>query len=72
MAGLVPIRPLHLLLFVWTLPAAIQLIRERRMLNNHFVQYHGNRNHENVWHAITNNLFVATGFVAIAVQCCNK
>ena len=48
MAALVPIRPLRPLVFTWTLPAAIQLIRERRMLNNHFVQQHGNYNHKNV------------------------
>jgi hypothetical protein len=42
------------------------------MLNNHFVQHHGNRNHENAWHAVANNLFVATGFVATAVQYRNK
>ena len=63
MAGLVPIRLICPPPFAWTLPVAIQLIRERRMLNNHFVQQHGNRNHENAWHAVANNLFIATGFV---------
>ena len=72
MAALVPIRPVCPPLFAWTLPAAIQLIRERRMLNNYFVQQHGNRNHENAWHAVANNLFIATGFVATAAQCRNK
>jgi hypothetical protein len=72
MAALVPIRPILPPPIAWTLPAAIQLIRERRVLNNHFVQQHGNRNHENAWHAVANNLFIATGFVATAAQCRNK
>ena len=67
MAGLVSIRPLCLPLFAWTFPTTIQLIRERRMLNNHFVQYYANHNHKNVWHAIANNLFIVIGFVTTTV-----
>ena len=72
MAGLIPIRPFRPPLFAWILPAAIQLIRERRMLNNHFIQHHSNRNHKNAWHAVANNLFVATGFMATVAQYHNK
>jgi hypothetical protein len=58
--------------FAWTLPATIQLIRERRNMNDQFIQRHGNRNHEAAWRTIANNLFASTGFVATVAQCRNK
>ena len=54
--------------FAWTIPTALQLIRERRALNDQFVARHGNRSHEAVWNVVANNLFAATGFQATGDQ----
>lgn len=56
-------------LFSWTIPSAVQLIRERRNLNNTF---RANQNHDAAWQTVANNLFAATGFVVTGAQCRNK
>ena len=70
--SLVPFHPLSPPPFAWTLPAAIQMIRERRNLNSSFQSRHGNRNHETAWVLVANNLFAATSFRATAAQCRSK
>jgi Myb/SANT-like DNA-binding domain len=70
MANLVPVNQLPLPQFAWTLPAAIQLIRERRNLNNQFQS--NTRNHDAAWTQVANNLFAAIRFRATAHQCRSK
>src|SRR5438270_463775 len=55
--------------FTWSLTAALQLIRERRALNNTFIT---NRNHTAAWNQVATNVFAATGFVCTSDQCRNK
>jgi hypothetical protein len=55
--------------FSWSLTAAIQLIRERRALNNTF---RSNRNHTAAWTQVANNIFAAVGFVCTHDQCRSK
>jgi hypothetical protein len=72
MAALIPFHPLPPAPFMWTLPAALQLIQERRNLNSLFAPGHANRNHAAAWTQVSNNLFAATGFNATPNQCRNK
>jgi hypothetical protein len=58
--------------FMWTLPAAVQLVRERRVLNHLFASRTRNTNYDGAWAQISNNLFAATGFVATPNQCRSK
>src|SRR5271170_3028988 len=55
--------------FVWSLPAALQLIIERRNVHNTFCT---SRNHTAAWNQVANNIFMATGFVCTTDQCRNK
>ena len=55
--------------FTWSLTAALQLIRERRALNNTFIT---NRNHTATWNQVTTNIFAATGFICTSDQCRSK
>jgi hypothetical protein len=55
--------------FQWTMNAAIQLIRERRQLNDQFAR---SRRHGALWNNIANNVFAITGLVVIPDQCKNK
>ena len=67
--ALVPFFPPGRPQFSWTLPSAVQLIRERRNLNNTF---RSNQNHDVAWQTVANNLFAATGFVVTGAQCRHK
>ena len=55
--------------FAWSLPAALQLIIERRNVHNTFCT---SRNHTAAWNQVANNIFMATEFVCTADQCRNK
>ena len=72
MNALVPFHPLPPPPFAWTLPAALQLIRERRILNNLFQPRHGHRSHGPAWNQVAINLFATSGFNATADQCRSK
>ena len=54
--------------FQWTNNAAIQLIRERRILHDQFERIPNNRM-INLWTLIANRIQAATGFVATPQQC---
>src|SRR5271154_3107364 len=67
--ALVPYHPLAPQTFAWSLPAALQLIRERRNVHNTFCT---SRNHTAAWNQVANNIFMAIGFVCTGDQCRNK
>lgn len=71
-AQLVPFHTLPPPPFMWTLPAAIQLVRERRALNHLFATRTRDTNYDALWVQISNNLFAATGFAANPNQCRSK
>lgn len=56
-------------IFSWSLNAALQLVRERRNLNDTF---RTSRNHTTVWGQVANNIFAAVGFNCTGDQCRNK
>jgi Myb/SANT-like DNA-binding domain len=62
----VPYNPPLPLPFQWTINAAIQLIRERRQLNDRFAR---RRHHGTLWTNIANNVFAITGLAVIPNQC---
>lgn len=69
MAQLVPYHQPAPQTFSWSLNAALQLIRERRNLNNTF---RTSRNHTAAWNQVANNIFAAVGFVCTSDQCRSK
>ena len=69
MAQLVPFYRSAPQTFIWSLTAALQLIRERRVLNTTFIT---NRNHTAAWNQVATNIFAATRFVCTSDQCCSK
>ena len=72
MAALAPplAAPLNLP-FQWTNLAALQLIRERRALQQQFEACAG-RNQDPLWRMVSTNLFNNIGFVASPHQCRSK
>src|SRR5277367_2132116 len=67
--ALVPYHQLVPQTFSWLLPAALQLIRERRNVYNTFCT---SCNHTAAWNQVANNIFMSIGFVCTADQCRNK
>ena len=57
--------------FSWTLPAALQLIRERRNLQQQF-DAAGTRNYGPLWDTVSQGLQNTIGFAATANQCRTK
>jgi len=69
MAQLVPFHWPTPQTFIWSLITALQLIRERKVLNTTFIT---NRNHTAAWNQVATNVFAATRFVCTSDQCCSK
>ena len=57
--------------FRWTIPAAMQLVRERRALQGRF-DAAATTNHDGLWTIVSASLFAAVGFVATPHQCRTK
>lgn len=67
--SIVPYHPPAPRTFSWSIPAAIQLIRERRNAHHVFLT---SRNHTAAWNLIATNIFTTIGFACTSDQCRSK